>query len=222
MDGYAIHSSDVHRETASLQVIGVSQAGTTTLPSLEPGTAVRVFTGAPIPEHTGAVRIQEEVSIVSSNVIHLGSPTPEGINIRWRGSDLEENDLLLNEGTCLTDADVMCLANLKVSMVHVFRQPKGLIATTGNELVDLNGPPLRFGQVVDGNRVFLRSALQPLMPLEDKMPRLADDLAHVHAFLKDIQNLDVVFTCGGMSVGDFDILGRSVREQSEASFTRLP
>ncbi|MGB0648192.1 MAG: molybdopterin molybdotransferase MoeA [Bradymonadia bacterium] len=221
MDGYAIHSLDLHRRTASLQVIGVSQAGTMTLPTLTPGTTVRVFTGAPIPEHTGAVRIQEEVEKVSSDVIHLESPTPEGINIRWRGSDLENNCLLLNQGRCLTPADIMCLANLKVETVQVFRQPEGLIATTGNELVDLNGPPLKFGQVVDGNRVFLRTVIGPLMTLKETMPRLDDDPEHIQAFLKDIQALDVVFTCGGMSVGDFDILGRSVRDMSEVLLYKI-
>lgn len=221
MDGYALHPQDLDSASQTLTVSGMVQAGSQHVPPLEPGDVLRVFTGAPLPSNTGAVRIQESVRLKSNAEIEVDTPTVMGANIRWRGSDISKDQVLLPVGHRIQIADLVGLANLKVESVELFRRPRALLTTSGNELVDLHGPALKFGQVVDGNRVFLRAALSPHVDTLTSLPRLADTDVDIQSFLGELKQTDVVVTCGGMSVGDFDVLGQRIRERAEILFYKI-
>jgi molybdopterin molybdotransferase len=221
MDGYVLHPEDLDATTQTLKVTGTIQAGSQCIPALDPGAVLRVFTGAPLPINAGAVRIQESTRPTSKNEIELDSPTANGANIRSRASDIFKGQSLLPVGHRVRVADLVGLANLKVEFLEVFRKPRVMVTTSGNELVDLHGPDLKFGQVVDGNRVFLQAALTPHVDTLIVSPRLADTNAETQSFLSQIEQTDLVVTCGAMSVGDFDVLGQCVRAESEVLFYKI-
>ena len=221
MDGYALHPDNVNTGPQTLKIIGTVQAGSQRVPLLTPGAALRVFTGAPLPDNAGAVRIQESTKQISKTEIELATPTADGANIRAKGSDILKGQSLLSAGHRIRIADLVGLSNLKVESLVVFRKPRALVTTSGNELVDLHGPALKFGQVVDGNRVFLQAALTPHVATLVVEPRLSDDNAETQSFLSQIEHTDLVVTCGGMSVGDFDVLGQRVRADSEVLFYKI-
>ena len=215
MDGYALHPQDLERSSCLLTVTDQIQAGAPSVPPLKVGCAVRVFTGAPLPGNAAAVRIQESVHVHSDTQIALETPTKPGANIRHKGSDLLKGEGLLSAGHRIQVTDLVGLANLKVQSLTLHRKPRVLLTTSGNELVDLHGPALKMGQVVDGNRVFLRAALTPHVERLTSTDRLKDTEGEIDSFMSNLAASDLVVTCGGMSVGDFDILGQRVRQRAD-------
>ena len=211
MDGYVVHETDLGPTQEPLLVGGSIQAGDAKPSPVLAGRPQRIFTGGAIPEGGAAVRIQENVQQLDSGAVQWQDHLSEDANIRRQGGDIQKNELLLNRGHSLTDSDLALLANLQIQEVNVHRLPSVGLMTTGNELVDFDGPPPMFGQVVDGNQVFLTHQIQRMSKSVQRF-RLTDDPAETQrVFVDAIADLDVLVTCGGMSVGDFDILGKTLR-----------
>ncbi len=156
MDGYALN---LH-EDLSYSIIGEVKAGDSHQPILSKGEAIRIFTGAPVPDSANAVVMQEKV-IVKDGTIVIESNPPKECNIRPMGEQVEKGELALKKGTKLTPAALGYLSSLGLTEVSVYKKPSIAIVTTGNELVEA-GEPLTYGKIYESNSVMLKSALLSL------------------------------------------------------------
>ncbi len=215
MDGYVLHQSDLNYIGLLKLAAESIAAGDSTSRASTPGTAIRILTGAPIPEDGATVRIQETVEVRSGHQIELTSPTEGGKHIRYRGSDIAAGTCIATKGSVVTDAMLVAFANLNVQSVTVPRLPQVAFTTSGDELIDHGQRCPTHGEVVDGNRVFLRHALDSVLCSTTELPRIKDSRDAVELAVQSFQSFDLVVTCGGMSVGDFDILGEVLRTRAE-------
>ena len=208
MDGYALALA---RGAESYHVVGRAAAGSGRAAALRPGEALRIFTGAPIPEGADAVVMQENVARAADRIRPL-RPVVPGDNIRHAGEDVAAGARLAPTGTRV-DARLIALA-AATGMTGLVVRPRLRIAlvSTGDELV-APGQPLAPGQIYDSNRPMLAAVLErPAVEIDDH-GILPDDRARLVALLRDLAaSHDMVVTTGGASVGDEDHLARAVTE----------
>ncbi|WP_031428838.1 gephyrin-like molybdotransferase Glp [Flavimarina sp. Hel_I_48] len=201
MDGYAIKWSDEKEYT----VIGEVQAGAATDQALNPGQAVRIFTGARVPDDADTVVIQEHTSR-TDEIMLIDKMPNKGSNIRPIGEQVKKGDLVLEEGTLLNEAAIGFLAGLGIDEVSVYKFPKVGILVTGNELQEL-GKPLQEGQIYESNAITLQMALKRAGIHQIEVKKVGDALkSTVNAIHGLLERCDFVLISGGISVGDYDFV----------------
>jgi molybdopterin molybdotransferase len=210
MDGYAVRAADVASVPASLPVAGESRTGGPTPAPLAPGSAMRIFTGAPLPAGADAVVIQENTERHGSHVEVKTSAEPWA-NVRRRGSDLRAGDPALPAGAHLGPGEIALLASQDVGSVEVFRKPRVAIVCTGDELRDI-GEPARPGSIVNSNAYALTAQVLEAGADPWLMPAVHDDRSRVAAAIRSALVADVVVLSGGMSVGDHDVVREALAE----------
>jgi molybdopterin molybdotransferase len=217
MDGYAIRAADIADPATQLTVAFEVPAGATKSLTLLPGTAARIFTGAPLPEGADTVMIQENAARVEDKVSFVRS-AHLGENVRRRGEDIQPGTTVFPARRLLSVGDINVLASLGRSQVPVFRRPRVAILTTGDELVDIDGPAPTRGQIVNSNAYALAAAVKTAGGVPTILPVVRDDYdATKTAFIEGVSS-DVLLTCGGMSVGDYDYARDVLRELSGDTF----
>ena len=154
MDGYALN---LHN-SLSYTVVGEIQAGSSIKKELKSGEAVRIFTGAAVPDTANAVIMQEKTTTTGTTLHVNENPKPEA-NIRPVGEQIKQGDLALQKGHKITPASIGFLASLGITEVSVFVKPKVAVVATGNELTK-SGKPLPYGKIYESNSVMLESALK--------------------------------------------------------------
>jgi molybdopterin molybdotransferase len=205
MDGYALAVHDALDYT----IVGEIKAGDDNAVMLRAGEAVKIFTGAAVPESAQAVIQIEKVS-VQENRLFLAEPIAAATNIRAQGAQIRTGDVALEQGRFLNPAAVGFLAGLGFAQVSVFEKPKVAVVVTGNELVTA-GELLAYGKVYESNAVMLQSALYDGGFDKVSLYRVADDFVETQAVLGEaIAANDVVLVSGGISVGDYDFVGRAL------------
>jgi molybdopterin molybdotransferase len=209
MDGYAVSTSALSGEPPfELTVRGVSAAGAS-LDTLEPGAAMRIYTGARIPPGADAVVMQEDVERTDSPGgarVRLGRRPDAGAWIRVRGSDLAEGAIALGPGARLGPGQVALAAALDRPTLVVHRRPTVTILGSGDELRS-PGEPDRAGAVVESNGYFVASAARRAGADARIAPFMSDDLdAATAATQRALASTDVLVTVGGVSVGDRDVV----------------
>jgi molybdopterin molybdotransferase len=209
MDGYAVRAADAVAG-AGLRVVGEQPAGPDLSLKVDAGTAVRVYTGAPIPAGANAVVMQEDCDRQGNQVIIRESAAP-GEFIRLRGGDLCEGQKIAETGARLGGPLLATLASQGKDRVRVFRQPKAAILATGSEL-KTPGEPLGLGEIYETNRVML----QELVRGAGGIPRLFDPVPdqepeHLHA-LRDAASDDAIVIAGGVSVGERDLVKSTLKK----------
>lgn len=210
MDGYAIRSSDVAEASTQnavrLPFRAVAAAGPQmTRPVLEAGHGMRIFTGAPIPDGADSVIPQERVSVENGSLVFT-APWPARRNIRWRGEEAVAGTPMAAKGMRIGPGLLAALVNASVSHVHVFRQPRIRLLVTGNELRE-SGSTLKFGEIVDSNGPLVRALLQRWGYTPPPSIRVQDDPDQIHRVIAGmLDEADLVLTCGGTSVGEFDFV----------------
>lgn len=208
MDGYAFVFSDWKNE-GSLFVDGEVSAGSGVNTSLSPGKAVRIFTGAVVPDGADTVVMQERVSRKGEQLFIEDELLEEGKNIRRRGTEIQEGDLALPKGTVLTPAGVGFLSGVGIARVRVYPKPSVAVIVTGNELQS-PGKSLQPGQIYESNSFMLRSALREMGVENIFADEAKDDLETLTTILgKALDRNDVVLLTGGVSVGDYDFVVRA-------------
>lgn len=208
MDGYALCLSDTD---LNYTVIGEVAAGSEEEPILKKGEAVRIFTGAKVPETANAV-VQQEWVERTDNQITLLCEVEHGRNIRPVGEQINKGDLALEKGDVLNPAAIGFLSGLGISSAHVFPQPRISIITTGNELVKV-GEPLKSGQIYESNAIMLSAALMEYHFTKHDVSTVEDNFDATKAALeKALAVNDFVMITGGISVGDYDFVGKALNE----------
>ena len=219
MDGYALHAQDLNQDHG-LTVVGESKAGHIYQDPLVPGTAVRIFTGAPIPEDTTAVVIQEDVERDGDQIRFRNSPEI-GENIRSRGHDIAKTQLLAKTGERLDAYKISRLAACGVTEITAVRRIRVALFSTGDELTD-PGTPLGPGQIYDANRTALRELVSERPVDVSDLGALPDDPQTISRALQTaVETADVVITSGGVSVGDADYVKDVVARVGSLDFWKI-
>ncbi len=220
MDGYALNTSDlaVTGET-ELPVSQRIVAGQAAEP-LQPRTAARIFTGAPIPAGADVVIMQEQVQL-NGDRMRFDIKPETGSNIRPAGNDIRSGDTILQKGCRLRPQDIGLAASVGLESLPVFDKVRVGIFLTGDELVE-PGKPLAAGQIYDSNRYTLQGMLQALGCEIIDLGLVGDTLQGTKsAMIKAAQKSDLVVTCGGVSVGEEDHVRIAIEQLGDLHLWRL-
>ncbi|MBN9604806.1 MAG: molybdopterin molybdotransferase MoeA [Afipia felis] len=205
MDGYAVRTEDALKG-ARLEVIGESAAGRPFSNSVGAGEAVRIFTGGVVPDGADTIVIQEDVQR-EHNSITLAEAAPLPRHIRKAGIDFREGDVLLKQGTLLSDRDLSLAASMNHPTLPVRRKPKVAILATGDELV-MPGSQPGPGQIIYSNAYAIRALIRNsgAEPIDLGIAR--DTMEDTRAAIRRAEalNVDILLTTGGASVGEHDLV----------------
>lgn len=202
MDGYAVRFDDIITLPATLKRVGTSAAGHAFKGKVKPGTAVRILTGAPVPKDTDTVVIQEN-TITDGTLLTVVQETQRGKNIRRSGLDFAKGDMLVPAGTKLSARDIGLLAAGNACTIKVYRRPKLVLFTTGDELV-LPGDRPRADQIISSNSHALTAMANQFGAEVVNLGIVKDSLKATIAAIKKGLGADILLTTGGASVGDHD------------------
>lgn len=217
MDGYALC---LHNDL-SYNLIGEVKAGDAHQFALKQGEAVRIFTGAPVPDSANVVMMQEKVKVNEKN-ISIEHQINKEHNIRPLGEQVKAGELALKKGTKLTPAAIGYLSSLGIKYVSVYKKPEIAIVTTGNELIEA-GQDLTHGKIYESNSNMLFSALNSLKFYDVTIHKVEDNYQKTVSKLNTVINdNDLVLITGGISVGDYDFVGKALKElQVEEVFYKV-
>jgi len=209
MDGYALrlHTNNKY------SIIDEIKAGDCKNPILKAGETVRIFTGSAVPDTANAVIMQENVHVLNNNIT-LNSIVALNDHIRPKGEQVNKGALALKKGTKLNPASIGYLTSLGIVTVAVYKKPRIAIVATGNELVKA-GDPLQYGQIYESNTSMLQSVLSSNGYTDTTIYKVNDDYRNTYNLLaKVINDNDVVIISGGISVGDYDFVGKALNDLS--------
>lgn len=209
LDGYAVRSEDIKEATkehpAALTVLCEVDAGHVSKYSVRPGTAVRIMTGAPIPDGADCIVGQEDTDY-GEDIVNIYETVGPYENYCFQGEDYKAGTKLLTQGTKLGAVEIGVLASLGREDVVVYRSPKAAVITTGDEIV-LPGEKLEDGKIYDSNLYTLVTRLTSLGIEVTRKERAEDEAALVADRIRiAAEDADIIITTGGVSVGRKDIM----------------
>jgi len=228
MDGYALRAEDTREATESspryLVVVGEIAAGSMPTKEVEPGTAIRIMTGAPLPEGADAVvkfEDTDEVSRKSSkeHLSHIGvlCQAKKGLNVRRRGEDIAKGHLILEKDKVLRPQEIGVLAALGHSTALVIRRPIVAILATGDELTSVD-QPLAPGKIHDSNTYTIAAEVSRYGGIPKILGIGRDSVESLTEKIDAGLDADMLITSGGVSKGDYDIVKDVLAEQGEIGF----
>lgn len=218
MDGYALRRAEVEPD-AMFKVVGESAAGHRFDGTLKAGQAVRIFTGAPVPEGADFIVIQEDVTR-RGNLITLGHSVGDKDNIRPAGGDFLQGTPFCAPRR-LRPADIALLASMNIAQVPVYRRPVVAILATGDELVQPGESPGP-DQIIASNSYGLAAMLEDVGAETRLLPIAADTIEALKRSFELARDADLIVTIGGASVGDHDLVAPVAAEMGmEQSFYKV-
>ncbi|MEO8238187.1 MAG: gephyrin-like molybdotransferase Glp [Flavobacterium sp.] len=207
MDGYAFNFS----ERQQYDVISSSQAGDHSNIKLKDNEAIRIFTGAYVPDDADTVVMQEHV-MANENSILIAKMPEQFANVRDKGEQIANEGIVFEANILITPAAIGFLACLGITEITVYKKPKVAILVTGNELTE-PGKKLKKGKIYESNSVMLQAALQTIGIKKTKVYKVKDNLKATKKALKKIlPKSDIVLISGGISVGDYDFVKEALLE----------
>jgi molybdopterin molybdotransferase len=210
MDGYAVRAADIagagESSPVELPVATDIPAGRVDVPALEPGTAARIMTGAPMPAGADAV-IQVELTDGGTERVRITAERPAGTHVRTVGEDVAAGVVALTAGTVLGAPQIGIAAALGLATLRVRRRPHVLVLSTGSELVE-PGRELRTGQIYESNGVMLAAAIRDAGCTAEQLRSVADDVDEFRRVLQErvAEGVDLVITSGGVSAGAYEVV----------------
>ena len=221
VDGYAVASCDLRPDEAQIfPVVGRVQAGGSAQGPVKPGQAVRIFTGAPMPDGADTVFMQEDVRLDGNNVA-LPAGLKPGANVRPAGEDIPLGHAALKAGQRLRPQDVALAAAFGLTQVEVRRRIRVAVFSTGNELVS-PGETRAPAQLFDSNRFMLMAMLARLGCQLSDLGILRDEAASLASALKKVAGShDLILTTGGVSTGEEDHVKAGVESAGKLVLWRM-
>ena len=205
MDGYAVRSADTLTAPVALREVATTLAGSVNTAAVGPGQAVRIMTGAPVPDGADAI-VPVEVVERGVESVRIAHPVPAGQHVRPAGDDIKPGDVVMTAGTVITPVHLGVLASLGVAKVAVVRRPRVGVLSTGDELVGGDAPLLE-GQIRDSNRATLLALIAAAGAEPVDLGLVGDDQELITTTLLDaVTRCDAVLTSGGVSMGDVDLI----------------
>jgi len=208
MDGYAVRAADAAKPGTTLHVIGTAPAGHPFLGSLGRGQAIRIFTGAVLPEGADAIVIQEDTTATDDQVT-VNIAAVVGRHIRAAGLDFKSHDVIARSGRRLTARDVALIAAGDVASVAVRRRPNIALAATGDEL-SLPGAPRKPGGIVASSGFGLAAMIADWGGVATDLGIFPDTQEAVASIADHSRSADLVITIGGASVGEHDLVQKAL------------
>ncbi len=227
MDGYAVQSGSIQGASEAsprvLKVIGQVAAGQMPTVAAQPGTAVRIMTGAPIPPGADCVVPFEDTDEMDRRghgpIVEIGVQAPllAGANIREAGEDITRGDLALVAGTTLRPSEIGVLASMGKRTARVVRRPVVAILATGDELVE-PGEPLSPGKIYNSNGYSIAASVLKYGGIPQVLGIARDNLESLVAKIEEGLSSDMLLTSAGVSRGDYDIVKDVLAKKGEIAF----
>ncbi len=213
MDGYAVSSDDLPTEQGkTFTIVGTAFAGKPFTGNCGHNECVRIMTGAMVPEQTDTVVIQEDIQLLDSASIEIGSGHKKNQNLRYAGEDIKTGSTVLVKGHVIKAADLGVLASLGINEIKVVRKPRVSFFSTGDELKSI-GDILVKGEIYDSNRYSLYGLLSDCDVDIIDMGAVLDDPDTIRqTLLSATACSDVILTSGGVSVGEADYIKGILQE----------
>jgi len=228
MDGYAVRAADTRgaspKSPRILRVIDTVGAGAVSRSEVAPGTAVRIMTGAPIPDGAdGVVRFED-----TDETERQGTPAEIGVlievapgaEIRRAGEDIAVGSLVLKQGTRLRASEIGVLASLGCGKAKVIRRPVVAILSTGDEIEDIT-KPLSQGKIYNSNSYSLAALVKHYGAVPRMLGIALDNEGSLMDKLEAGRDADMVMTSGGVSLGDYDVVRKVLEKEGEIVFWRV-
>ncbi|HEX9500355.1 MAG TPA: gephyrin-like molybdotransferase Glp [Thermoanaerobaculia bacterium] len=204
MDGYALRADDIANPPARLRVIEDLPAGNVATKTLEKGTAIRIMTGALIPDGADTVA-HVEITDAGSDFVTVKQSLKRGTNLRKKGEDMRAGDVVLAAGTFIGAAEIGVLASVQKSVVRVGRRPTVAIISTGDEIVDVD-EQRTLGKVVNSNSYSLAALAREAGAIPRMMGIVRDTREATIAAIESALECDFIISSGGVSVGAYDFV----------------
>ncbi|MCL4534630.1 MAG: molybdopterin molybdotransferase MoeA [Bacteroidetes bacterium] len=232
MDGYAVRWEDTRGASddapVTLRVIGEVAAGYMAQAAVAPGTAIRIMTGAPVPEGADAVVQFEDTDEAREKAkaghkrdsVKVFRPAKPRLNIRDAGEDVHRGEQVVPKGTVLRPAEIGVLSSLGRAQVQVIRRPRVAILSTGDELVGID-EPLSPGKIRNSNSYSLAALVQRYGGIPVMLGIARDVVNDLTAKLRQAQGCDMLLTSGGVSMGDYDVVKDVLAMEGEIGFWQV-
>ncbi len=223
MDGYAVRAVDAQAAPVRLRIVGESAAGRGWHNQLEEGQAVRIMTGAPVPEGADSVQqVELAHELKDGTVVELLESVETGKSIVKRGAEIQAGETVLTAGTRINAAMMAVLAAFGYATVNVFRRPRVAVLATGTELVSVDQKPGR-DQIRDSNNYSIAAYAELAGATIERLPLTGDETSLLkNQIAKAAENCDVIVTSGGVSMGVYDVTKVALKElDAELFFERV-
>jgi molybdenum cofactor synthesis domain-containing protein len=206
VDGYAVRTADTQTVPTELVVVDTVAAGAEPKIAVGDGQAIRIMTGAPMPQGADAVVMVEDTQRVGDDRVSIGKAAKLYDAIRDAGSDVNKGDTVFVAGTVLNAAGAGVLASVNARVVQAYPRARVALLSTGDELVT-DGSPLKIGQIRESNLTMLDAMIAASGCEVINLGIIKDDEALLERVLLDvIERCDAIVTSGGVSMGDFDVV----------------
>ncbi|HIG46742.1 MAG TPA: molybdopterin molybdotransferase MoeA [candidate division Zixibacteria bacterium] len=209
MDGFAVRTADTLSASQSqpviFKIIEDLPAGYRAKNKVEAGQAIRIMTGAPVPEGADTILRSEITERLDHKHIKLSQPMAPGTDLRKVGEDISDGALLLPVGTLIRPAEIGLLASTNRSVISVYRNPRVAILSTGDEIVDVDDE-MQDGKIVDSNGYALSALVVDTGAEVVRLGICPDTQDALEQKLREALSFDVIITSGGVSVGEYDFV----------------
>ena len=223
MDGYAVRAADTLPAPVRLRIAGESAAGRGWHEQLEEGHAVRIMTGAPVPDGADSVQqVELTHELKDGTVVELLESVEPGKSIVPRGSEIKEGETVLTAGTTINAAMMAVLAAFGYAKVDVFRRPRVGVLATGSELVRVDKKPGQ-DQIRDSNNYSIGAYAELAGAAVERLPLTGDESSLLQQQIREAaERCDVIVTSGGVSMGVYDVTKSALKElDAEIFFERV-
>lgn len=214
VDGYAVQAEDTREASGQspcrLAVLEEIPAGAVPVHQIEPGKTSRIMTGAVLPVGANAV-VMVENTVQEDGYVQILKPVRFDQNVRHRGEDVKNGQIVLSPGTVLGPGEIGLLASFQRSFITVMRQPTVTILSTGDEIVDID-EALTPGKIVNSNSYSLAAMVKEAGGRPVSLSIARDTEEEIRSAIQSALNGDVILSTGGVSVGDYDFVKKVIQD----------
>lgn len=221
MDGFAVRSTDTSQPGAVLEVIEDVAAGQVAAMKVGEGQAIKIMTGAPMPDGADAV-IRVEETTMDDGKVTVAVSVPPANSVRPAGGDIRKGEVVFEAGVRLTSVHIGVLATVGAVSPVVSRSPRVAVMSTGDELRPPESDSLEPGMIRDSNRPMIMAMLADLGVEVIDLGRITDDAGELRdAMRRAASQADAIVTSGGVSMGDYDVIKLVLREEADVDFFQI-